>query len=105
MMMNEFPALFLTLSLGAVLGYAHLGILRLNVEHLSRSRKPSLLFVGGFTLRMAISLLVFLAAVWIASWPGVVVTLAGFLLVRTILIRRWGPQNTGRKENTFGNQS
>jgi hypothetical protein len=103
--MNELAALFLSLILGSALGYAHLGILRLTLENISRSGKPSLFFLGGFIVRMGISLIFFLAAVWIASWPGVIASLAGFLLVRTILIRRWGPRKTVSKENSHGNQS
>ncbi|MDP2984946.1 MAG: ATP synthase subunit I [Candidatus Latescibacter sp.] len=103
--MNEFFGLFLALIFGLALGFVHLGILRLTVEQLSRSNRPSMLFLGGFIVRMGISLLIFLAAVWIASWPGVIVSLAGFLLVRTILTHRWGPQKAERKENCHGNQS
>jgi F1F0 ATPase subunit 2 len=102
--MNEYFALFLALIFGLALGFAHLGILRLTVDHLSRSKKPSVFLLGSFIVRMGISFLFFLAAVWIASWQGVIASLAGFLLVRTILIRLWGPQNNGGKESCHGNQ-
>lgn len=87
----DIPSLIISLVVGIVLGLFYFGGLWLTLKQLSIVKRPFLLLFVSFWLRLAISLPVFY---WIVS-PNLgllsiiklLLSLGGFLLVRTIMIR------------------
>ncbi|KJS18420.1 MAG: hypothetical protein VR69_00935 [Peptococcaceae bacterium BRH_c4b] len=75
---------------GTGLGLFFFGGLWLTVQLLPISRRPGLLTVTSVILRMGISLIGFYLVMG-GRWERLLVCLAGFVLVRYILIRRTGP--------------
>jgi F1F0 ATPase subunit 2 len=83
--------LLLSFLTGVIVGGLYFGGLWYTVRRLPTTRHPALLAVGSFTLRLAL----LLAAIYFLTtthWSSVFSALAGILLARTLLIRRWGPE-------------
>lgn len=75
---------------GACLGAFFFGGLWWTVQRLPTTRRPALLFLGSFAVRTA----VVLAGIYLVTagqWLQVISCVAGFIVMRTILTRRWGP--------------
>ena len=88
--------LALALAAGGALGTAYLLGLWATVRRLSATRFPALLSLGSLLARLVL----LLGGVYLVAdgqWPRVAAALAGFLLARTVLIRRLGPAGTGRQ--------
>lgn len=86
MKMNELINMLPAFIGGIVLGILFFGGLWLTIQKALHSKKPALLFVGSFMLRMA----VFLTGFYYVSqnsWQKMLVCLAGFLIARTIITR------------------
>ena len=69
------------------------------VRQLPTARQPALLLLGSFALRLAL----LLAAIYLlasAHWSNLFGAMAGVLLARTLLIRRWGPEREQRTGNS-----
>ena len=75
---------------GLLIGAVYFGGLWITIGRLPSARVPALLALGSFLLR---SLLAAASFVWLAqgSWVRLLVCLAGFLVARLALARRWGP--------------
>jgi F1F0 ATPase subunit 2 len=71
---------------GGSVGIFYFGGLWLTVKRVPLGRRPRLLLVGSFVLRLAVLLAAFYAlAPW--GWAAMVCALAGLLIVRQILIK------------------
>lgn len=91
--MTWFPSLLSPLLLaaaaGAVLGLAYLGALWLTVRHLGDVAHPALLALASLVARMALLVTGFYVLVG-GGASRLLAGLAGFLVVRTVLVRRMG---------------
>ena len=77
------------LTIGCLLGAFYFGGLWLTIRRLSVSRQPALLFLASFVIRMTVVLL----GIYMISggqWQRIVACMAGFLLVRILLVRCLG---------------
>lgn len=90
-MMSDALRLGLALSAGAGLGLFYFGGLWLTLRWLATSRRPELLVLSSFVARTVITVAGFYF-VMDGRWERLAAGLAGFLLMRTLLIQRWKPQ-------------
>lgn len=88
--MREALLLFAALVAGAGLSVPMFGGLWWTLRRLPSSRHPTLLAVGSFWLRLAVTVLGFYL-ITAGDWRRGAVALVGFLIGRTILVRRLGP--------------
>jgi F1F0 ATPase subunit 2 len=82
--------LFLALSAGAFLGVFYFGALWLTVQRLTRAKRPGLLFLGSYVVRMAVTLVGFYLVMG-GQWERLLACVAGFLLARQFLVRYLQP--------------
>jgi len=75
---------------GLALGLVFFGGLWLTVKQLERSANPGILFLVSFAVRTLVVCagIVFAGA---GQWQRYALCLAGFVVMRMILTRRWGP--------------
>jgi F1F0 ATPase subunit 2 len=95
--MNEsVPAIAMALGAGALLGLLFFGGLYLTVSQLPRSRHPVLLALGSFAIRAVVVVAGF---IWIVghSWPRLAAALVGFVMMRFVALRVWGPPRSKAK--------
>ncbi len=83
-------ALLTDFILGSVLGVFFFGGLWLTVRRLEEFQHPVVVTLGSFIVRTAVVVGGFYLMLD-RGWQGVAVGLLGFLIVRMILIRIWGP--------------
>jgi F1F0 ATPase subunit 2 len=88
MMMNLVP-LGLSFGIGIGLGWAYFLTLWMTLQRLSSTRQPALMMWGSLTLRLVTVLTVFYAMM-VNGWKYFLLSFLGFLIMRTLLIRRWG---------------
>ncbi|WP_169981388.1 N-ATPase subunit AtpR [Tautonia rosea] len=90
--------LILAFTAGCCLGVLTFGGLWMTVRRLPTSRRPGLLLLGSFFARLGVCLTVFFVVMG-GQWERLVACLIGLLVVRTVIIRRWGsnrvPARTG----------
>jgi F1F0 ATPase subunit 2 len=89
--MNSSMHLFLALTFGFAIGIFYFSSLWVTVRQLPTTQQPILLIVGSLLGRLSIAVLGFYL-VMDGSWQRLLVALLGFLLARSILIRRWKPR-------------
>ena len=82
-------SLIVALAGGMLLGAIYLAVLWLSVRRLARVRHPGLLMVAGYILRMLL-LIGGLYLLGDGQWQSFVAALAGFILVRTLVLRLLG---------------
>lgn len=87
--MNDLGELVLAGLTGILLGVFYFGGLWLTVRRLPRSASPELLLLGSFVTRTAIVLVGFYL-VMAGRWERLLVCAVGFILVRFLLVARWG---------------
>lgn len=99
MMIHEGWNLFLAGGAGMGLGLFFYGGLWFTVRRLATSRRPALLLLGSFAMRLALTLPGFyLLLVGMAGqWPPIAAALAGFFLARLLLTCRPGPATPAQK--------
>lgn len=104
--MNEWLLLATAFMAGLFIGAIYFGSLWWTVQRLSEARQPSFLALGSLTVRLALMLLG-LYFVTGGQWTRVGVYLLGFFIMRTVLVRRWGPQKQpiADKGDIHGTQS
>ena len=73
---------------GGLLGIAFFAGLRLTVGALASTKRPALLMLASLFVRTLLAVVVFFALGRWAGWQGLAAALAGFLVVRTVLIAR-----------------
>jgi F1F0 ATPase subunit 2 len=71
---------------GMLLGIMFYGGLWLSLSHLPRLKRPALWLAASLLVRMAL-VVVGLYAIAAGQWQRLLVCLAGFLLMRTLLVR------------------
>jgi F1F0 ATPase subunit 2 len=76
---------------GAGIGIFYFGGLWLTVRLLPVVRQPALLTLGSFFIRMGLSLGAFYFVMG-GDWVRLLICVAGFFLVRVIMVRRIGPE-------------
>ncbi len=79
--------IIVSLVTGTVLGTLYFGGLWITVRRLAVTRQPALLTLVSFVVRAAVVLLGFYFVMG-GRWERLVACLAGFLLARTLFIRR-----------------
>jgi F1F0 ATPase subunit 2 len=82
-------SLLAALAGGMLLGAIYLAVLWLSVRGLAHVRLPGLLMVASYMLRMLL-LIGGLYLLGDGQWQSYVTALAGFILVRTLVLRRLG---------------
>lgn len=89
--------LFLSFLVGILAGGLYFSGLWFTVRQLPTANRPALLLLGSFALR----LILLLGAIYLLAsthWSNLFSALAGVLLARTLLIRRWGPKEIMNSE-------
>ena len=88
--MNQLIPLFLAFVAGIVVGLFYFGGLWLTVQRLPQTRRPAVLSLVSLFIRLSLTLAVFYL-VMAGRWERLLACLAGFLLMRLLLVRRWRP--------------
>jgi len=88
--MNQLIPLLLAFAAGIAVGFFYFGGLWLTVQRLPQSRRPAVLSLVSLIIRLGLTLAVFYL-VMAGRWERLLVCLAGFLLMRFVLVRRWRP--------------
>jgi len=86
----EFLTLLLAFLGGLLAGLLYFGGLWLTLRHLLQSRHAPLFIMGGFFLRLALTLAIFFLASQ-ADILRLLTCLGGFVLMRILLVRRCSP--------------
>jgi F1F0 ATPase subunit 2 len=102
--MNDLLALALSLLVGAGLGLFYFGGLWLTVQRLPTARRPALLALGSFWGRTVVTVAV-LYLIMDGHWQRLVAAMAGFVIVRLILVGREKPEEPAApEENRYDHQ-
>ncbi len=96
--MNEFFILILSLTSGIGLGIFYFGGLWLTLKQLPYTQQPVLLTLGSFFGRNAVCLFAFYLIVRIGHLEGLMLSLAGFILMKFVLVLSLSP---GKKSKIF----
>ena len=88
--MNQLIPFFLAFVAGIVVGLFYFGGLWLTVQRLPQTRRPAVLSLVSLFIRLGLTLAVFYL-VMAGRWERLLACLAGFLLMRLVLVRRWRP--------------
>jgi len=75
---------------GVALGLFFFGGLRLTVHWLGSSQRPLVLALGSFVLRLVVATAGFVV-VGSGRWERYAAALIGFVAIRIVLLRIWGP--------------
>jgi len=86
--MSLLLVLGLSLALGSALGWVYFQALWTVVQRLPWQRRPGLWMPLSLLTRLALMLAGFMLVVRWGGWPGLSAALAGFLIARTVLVRR-----------------
>jgi F1F0 ATPase subunit 2 len=76
---------------GGVTGLVYFVALWMTVRALPTSTRPALLAFGSYLVRLGVTFATFLLLVRVGGWPWAVSALAGFVLARTVMVRRVRP--------------
>lgn len=82
---------------GTVLGLAYFSGLRYTVGRLVASPRPYRLLAASFTIRAALAVGAFYFIMG-GEWERLASAMTGFLLVRFVLIRKWGSVESSGRE-------
>lgn len=77
---------------GILMSLFYFGFLWWTVQRIPSMKYPVISIVGGYALRMVITLFVFYLIARYGDWLYLLISLAGFILMRIILVRKWGPK-------------
>lgn len=88
---------------GVGLSVLYFGGLWMTVRRVVAGAWPKLALLGSFVVRSGLVLLGFyLVILWMGErWELLVACLLGFIVGRTILVRRWGPRSTRASERSI----
>ncbi len=101
--MSEVVILITAFAAGIGLGTFYFGGLWLTVKRLPKVRRPALLSMCSFFGRLGIILFGFYL-IMDGHWERMIVCMIGFLVMRGILVRVWGPVR-GRRSEVRGRKS
>lgn len=90
--MNYYMHLLLALTFGFAIGIFYFSSLWVTVRQLPTTQQPILLIVVSLVGRLSIAILGFYL-IMDGSWERLLIGLLGFVLARSILIRRWKPRH------------
>jgi len=90
--MSEQIPYILVFVFGLLLGFVYFGGLWWTIARLQACKKPFLLSVASFWTRILAMGVGFYHVAKMGNWIYVLVCLAGFVLVRVLLVRRLGPR-------------
>lgn len=76
---------------GVALGTFYYGGLWLTLKQMTGSRQPALLTVVSYFVRLALCIAMFYFIVRGGQWERLLVSLGGFLIIRTYIVYRLGP--------------
>ena len=93
--MPDLLSLLLALVAGLGLGSFHFGALWLTVRQLPSTQRPFFLSFLSFLVRLAVTLFGFYLAMG-GHWERLLVCLVGFVGIRNVLTRVWGPDRRWR---------
>ena len=84
----------LALVAGGGLSLFYFGGLWLTVQHVVETRRSKMLLLGSFVVRTMFVLAGFYVVIWFMGdrWELLAASLLGFIVGRTILVRRWRPR-------------
>ncbi len=94
--MNDYFILIISLASGIGLGIFFFGGLWLTLKQLSSTRQPVLLTLGSFIGRNAICLLAFYLIVRTGHLEGLMLSLAGFILMKFVLVLSLSPSKKSK---------
>lgn len=83
-------SLSLAVLAGLALGLFYFGGLWLTVRRLTSSKRPGVLMLGSFAVRLSLTLCGFYL-VMDGSWERILACMAGFLVTRFVMTRRLAP--------------
>ncbi|MGE0459773.1 MAG: ATP synthase subunit I [Vicinamibacterales bacterium] len=86
--MDEPMGLAAAFAAGGGVGLAYFAGLWLTVRALPAARNPALLVFGSFLTRFGVAATTFVLLVRAGGWRWMAAALAGFVLARTLIIRR-----------------
>ena len=89
--MNDSMHLLLALIFGFAIGIFYFSSLWITVRQLPTTQQPIPLIIGSLLGRLSIAVLGFYSVMH-GSWQRLLIALLGFVLARTILIKRWKPK-------------
>lgn len=98
MNVSDLPLLAPALAAGIGLGIFYFCGLWLTVRKLPTARRPLVLSLGSFLARLAVVLVGFYF-VMDGRWDRLVVCLLGFIGVRAVLLKIWGPGKKNRRSH------
>ncbi|MHB9053960.1 MAG: N-ATPase subunit AtpR [Thermoleophilia bacterium] len=87
--MNAVDYIFLPAVAGISLGTLYFGGLWLTLGRIMTTRNPALFILGSYLGRLSASFLGFYLVARAGQWQGLLVCLAFFILVRTVMVRYW----------------
>ncbi len=82
---------------GGLLGVFYFGTLWMTVQRLPQAKRPGLVTVVSFILRVGVTVAAFIFVMG-GHWERLLSCLAGFIVARTALVRRWRPAPYDRIE-------
>lgn len=95
--MNQVVLLIGAFCVGLTAGLLYFGGLWLTVQYLPRTRRPELVSLGSLALRLTLTLVAFYLVMG-GRWERLLAALMGFLVMRTVLVRRLGPAQQPDKQ-------
>lgn len=85
--MPAWSAALVGIAAGLVIGIVFFGGLRLTLERLAGARRPAVLILASFVVRIGLAVAVLVALARWTGWAGLVAGAAGMLAVRSLLVR------------------
>jgi F1F0 ATPase subunit 2 len=86
--------------IGLAAGFFHFGLLYFTLRRLRSAGRPAWLAAVSFAARMAVMLLVLYLLVRGGEWQRGLAFLAGFIVTRTLLVRRWRPERPAEQRGS-----
>jgi F1F0 ATPase subunit 2 len=89
-MMSETVWILASTGVGAVVALFYFGLLYATVRRLEDAGRPHLLAIGSFLGRLVVTVVVLFLLMRGGHWERGLAFLVGFVVVRVLLVRRWG---------------
>ncbi|MEJ2055139.1 MAG: ATP synthase subunit I [Calditrichaceae bacterium] len=91
-MHNTYYMWVASLIIGVFLGLFYFGFMWWVARKMVSVKSPVILLIGGYAIRLSVALLVFYLIAKNHDWVSLIICVAGFIIIRTILIRKWGAE-------------
>jgi F1F0 ATPase subunit 2 len=107
-LMSIIIKLLIGLVAGLLIGIFNYNLLWLTVRYITQSNRLVVIMIVSFFLRMAVVLGVFYLLAIRTGWISVLAGLVGMILMRTVLIKKYGPESERhslRKADEYEHQS